>query len=58
MDPIIGISCFCNLGKRNTDEKPYYRIERHYIEPIIKCGGIPFIIPEFINENLTEKINF
>ncbi|RLC35760.1 MAG: hypothetical protein DRH33_08145, partial [Candidatus Nealsonbacteria bacterium] len=56
MDPIIGISCFCNLGKRNTDEGPYYRIERHYIEPIIKCGGIPFIIPEFINESLSEKI--
>jgi len=56
MDPIIGISCFCNLGKRNTDENPYYRIERHYIEPIIKCGGIPFIIPEFINESLSEKI--
>jgi len=56
MDPIIGISCFCNLGKRNTDENSYYRIERHYIEPIIKCGGIPFIIPEFINESLSEKI--
>jgi len=56
MDPIIGISCFCNLGKRNSDENPYYRIERHYIEPIIKCGGIPFIIPEFINESLSEKI--
>ena len=56
MDPIIGISCFCNLGKRNTDENPYYRIGRHYIEPIIKCGGIPFIIPEFINESLSEKI--
>ena len=56
MDPIIGISCFCNLGKRNTDENPYYRIERHYIEPIIKCRGIPFIIPEFINESLSEKI--
>ena len=56
MDPIIGISCFCNLGKRNTDENPYYRIERRYIEPIIKCGGIPFIIPEFINESLSENI--
>ena len=42
MDPIIGISCFCNLGKRNTNENPYYRIERHYIEPIIKCGGNTF----------------
>ena len=56
MNPIIGISCFCNWGKKNTDENPYYRLERQYIEPIIKCGGIPFIIPEFINESLTEKI--
>lgn len=56
MNPIIGISCFCNLGKRNTDETPYYRVNRDYIEPIIKCGGVPFIIPEFINESLSEKI--
>ena len=56
MDPIIGISCFCNLGKRNTDENPYYRVSRNYIEPIIKCGGIPFIIPSFISESLAEKI--
>ena len=56
MNPIIGISCFCNLGKKNTKETPYYRIGRHYIEPIIKCGGTPFIIPEFIDEDLTEKI--
>ena len=56
MDPIIGISCFYNLGKKNTDENPYYRIDRHYIEPIIKYGGIPFIIPEFINENLSDNI--
>lgn len=38
MNPIIGISCFCNLGKRNTDENPYYRIEKHYVEPIIKSA--------------------
>ncbi len=56
MDPIIGISCFYNLGKKNTEENPYYRIDRHYIEPIIKYGGIPFIIPEFINESLSDKI--
>ena len=56
MDPVIGISCFCNLGKRDTSETPYYRVSRNYIEPIIKCGGIPFIIPLFINESLLEKI--
>jgi len=56
MDPIIGITCFCNLGKRNTDETPYYRVSRNYIEPIIKCGGIPFIIPVFSEKNLSEKI--
>ncbi|MEA2022491.1 MAG: gamma-glutamyl-gamma-aminobutyrate hydrolase family protein [Candidatus Caldatribacteriota bacterium] len=56
MDPVIGISCFCNLGKKNTDETPYYRVSRNYIEPIIKCGGIPFIIPSFISESLSEKI--
>jgi len=56
MDPVIGISCFCNLGKKGTDETPYYRVSRNYIEPIIKCGGIPFIIPSFISESLSEKI--
>ena len=56
MDPVIGISCFCNLGKIGTDETPYYRVSRNYIEPIIKCGGIPFIIPSFISESLSEKI--
>jgi len=55
MKPIIGITCFCNLGKRNTDETPYYRVSRSYIEPIIKCGGIPFIIPVFSDKNLSEK---
>jgi len=56
VDPVIGISCFCNLGKKGTDETPYYRVSRNYIEPIIKCGGIPFIIPSFISESLSEKI--
>jgi len=56
MDPVIGISCFCNLGKNGTNETPYYRVSRNYIEPIIKCGGIPFIIPSFISESLSEKI--
>jgi len=56
MNPIIGISCFCNLGKKNTNETPYYRVSKNYIEPIIKCGGIPFIIPSFISESLSEKI--
>jgi len=56
MDPVIGISCFCNLGKIGTNETPYYRVSRNYIEPIIKCGGIPFIIPSFISESLSEKI--
>jgi len=56
MDPVIGISCFCNLGKKGTDETPYYRVSRNYIEPIVKCGGIPFIIPSFISESLSEKI--
>jgi len=56
MNPIIGVSCFCNLGKKGTDETPYYRVSRNYIEPIIKCGGIPFIIPSFISKSLSEKI--
>ena len=56
MNPIIGITCFCNLGKRNTNETPYYRVSSNYIEPIIKCGGIPFIIPVFFDKYLTEKI--
>ena len=56
VDPVIGISCFCNLGEKGTDETPYYRVSRNYIEPIIKCGGIPFIIPSFISESLSEKI--
>ena len=56
MNPIIGITCFCNLGKRNTNETPYYRVSRNYIEPIIKCGGIPFIIPVFSDKYLSEKI--
>jgi len=56
MDTVIGISCFCNLGKKGTNETPYYRVSRNYIEPIIKCGGIPFIIPSFIGESLSEKI--
>jgi len=56
MDPVIGISCFCNLGKKGTDETPYYRVGKNCIEPIIKCGGIPFIIPSFISESLSEKI--
>jgi len=56
MNPIIGITCFCNLGKRNTNETPYYRVSRNYIEPIIKCGGIPFIIPVFSDKYLPEKI--
>lgn len=56
MNPIIGISCFCNLGKRNTNETPYYRVNRNYIEPIVQCGGIPFIIPVFSNKNLSEEV--
>jgi len=56
MNPIIGITCFCNLGKRNTDETPYYRVSRNYIEPIVQCGGIPFIIPVFSNKNLSEEV--
>ena len=56
MDPVIGISCFCNLGKKGTNETPYYRVSKNYIEPVIKCGGIPFIIPSFIGESLSEKI--
>lgn len=56
MNPIIGISCFCNLGKRSINETPYYRVNRNYIEPIIQCGGIPFIIPVFSNENLSEEV--
>lgn len=56
MNPIIGISCFCNLGKRNTNETPYYRVSRNYIEPIIQCGGIPFIIPVFSNSDLSEEV--
>ena len=56
MDPVIGISCFCNLGKKGTSETPYYRVSKDYIEPIIKCGGITFIIPSFISESLSEKI--
>ncbi len=56
MNPIIGITCFCNLGKRNTDETPYYRVTKNYIEPIIKCGGTPFIIPVFSDNNLSENI--
>ncbi len=56
VDPVIGISCFCNLGKKNTNETPYYRVSKNCIEPIIKCGGIPFIIPSFISESLSEKI--
>lgn len=56
MDPVIGISCFCNLGKKGTDETPYYRVSKNCIELIIKCGGIPFIIPSFISESLSEKI--
>lgn len=56
VDPVIGISCFCNLGKKGTNETPYYRVSRNCIEPIIKCGGIPFIIPSFISGSLSEKI--
>ncbi len=56
MDPIIGISCFCNLGKKDTHETPYYRVSKNYIEPIIQCGGIPFIIPSFLSESLSENI--
>lgn len=51
----VGITCFCNLGKKNTDEVPYYRVSKDYIESIEKCAGIPFIIPLFFNEDLCEK---
>ena len=53
MNPIIGITCFCNLGKKNTNETPYYQVNSNYIEPIIKCGGMPFIIPIFSENNLS-----
>jgi len=56
MNPVIGISCFCNLGKKNTNETPYYRVSKNYIEPIIKCGGTPFIIPVFSDRKLSEKV--
>jgi len=34
VDPVIGISCFCNLGKKGTNETPYYRVSRNDIESI------------------------
>lgn len=55
-NPVIGISCFCNLGKIGTDDTAYYRVSKNYVEAIIKCGGIPIIIPSFINESLSQKI--
>lgn len=55
MFPLVGITCFCNLGKKNTDEVPYYRVSRDYVESIEKCGGIPFIVPLFSKRDSCEK---
>ncbi|HDK27208.1 MAG TPA: gamma-glutamyl-gamma-aminobutyrate hydrolase family protein [Candidatus Atribacteria bacterium] len=56
MKPIIGITCFCNLGKKNTEEVPYYRVSKNYIESIAKCGGVPLIIPVPLDKILLDDI--
>jgi len=55
MFPLAGITCFCNLGKKNTNEVPYYRLNKDYVESIEKCGGMPFIIPLFSDKDLFEE---